>query len=169
VLGENSRKLVDALKEVLLKKLGKAIGQYAVESTLDQVVEDLLRDHPSIPEAATALRLNIMTNPMVLLPAPAPMPAQVPQAIPAAPAVRAIIPILPPVTLVQRDPFVSAASVQQQVIQYEVDRGPSTSANVEPSQREPVDHPTHSSSLPSSISISGSFTGASGSSLYTRY
>jgi hypothetical protein len=169
VLGRNSRLLTDSLKVVLLKKIGKAIGSYTLQNSLDRIVEDILRDHPSIPEAAVSLRLNLMTQPQLLrqpellMPMPALRPVA-PALVPAPPtAFRA-----PPI-MIQRDPVVSAAAVQQQVIHYQIEYGGSQSVRVEPEVREPVEHPTHSSSLPSSISIGGSFTGGSGSTLFTRY
>jgi hypothetical protein len=158
-LAESSRLLTDAIKKVLLQKIGKALGQYAVQSTLDQEVERILADHPSIPEAAVYLRLDAMNDPRLLMPMAQP-------AMPVA-AVAAAVPIaVPRAIAVQADPVVSAASVQHQVLsepQYRVDTGGSESAHV-----EPVEHPTHRD-LPTSISIGGSFTGGSGSTLFSRF
>lgn len=167
VLGKNSRLLTDSLKKVLLEKIGKYIGSSVLHSTLDKMVEDILRDHPSIPQAAVSLRLSLMTQPQLLRQVDLSMPALRPVPQPSAPAAPTAFRALP--IKIQRDPVVSAAAVQQQVIQYQIEYGGSQSARVEPEVREPVPHPTHSSSLPRSIKVGGSFTGASGSSLYTRY
>jgi hypothetical protein len=151
-LGESSRKFTDSLKKVLLKKIGKQLGHFVVENTLDKVVEDILRDHPSIPEATTVLRLNMFNDPRLM-----------------APMVQAATPVpiaIPPEIRVQRDPVVSAASVQHQVIEEQHYRA--SSGGSESAQSKPVEHPTHS--IPSSINIGGgSFTGGAGSSLFTRF
>ena len=149
VLGKNSKQFTNALQRVLLQEIGKRIGRIAVENTLDKVVGEILNRHPSIPEAAYSLRLDMMVEPHALLP----------MAQAAQPALIAV----PREIRVQRDPVVSAASVQQQVFQeqhYEVaSSGGNESAHAEPMES----HPTH-------VSISGSsFTGGSGSSLFSRY
>lgn len=156
-LGEDSKQLTNALQKVLLQEIGKKIGRYTVESTLDREVDQILRDHPSIPEATVVLRLDLMTEPRLMLPmAQAALPA--PVAVPAA-------------IMVQADPVVSAASVQQQVIEEQHYSGSSNSGGAShssstSSRSEAVEHPTH---MPSSISVGGSFTGGSGSTLYSRF
>lgn len=158
-LGANSKLLTNAFQKVILKKIGERIGRYAVESTLDHAVEDILRDHPSIPEAAYVLRLDATVQPQLLAPIAQAQPvmAQAPMAMPA--IIRA-----------QPDPVIRAANVQRQVIaaqHYESassGSGSGRNSNYDP----PVErHPTHN--LPSSINIGGSFTGGSGSSLFTRF
>jgi len=157
VLGRQSKLLTDALQKVLLVRIGRAIGRYGVESFLDQKAEEILRDHPSMPEAATYLRVDMMVQP------------QLAQAIPAVPEVPLM---LPPVVRVQQDPVVRAANVQQQIIEqqhYQVSDGSSHSVSGNSRQSPPEEHhPTHS--IPSSISLpGGSWTGGSGSSLFSRY
>jgi hypothetical protein len=155
--GEQSRRLTNAFEEVVLKRIGRRIGRYTVESTLDKFADEVLREHPSIPEAATYLRLNVMIQPR--------------EAVAMAQAARpAEMQIALPVQLeVQQDPVASAASVQRQIIdqqQYQVSSGEEPSSHVE----RVDDHPTHSSNIPTSINISGaSFTGASGSTLFSRF
>ena len=158
-LGANSKLLTNAFQTVILKKIGERIGRYAVESTLDQAVEDILRGHPSIPEAAYVLRLDAMIQPQLLAPIAQAQPvmAQAPMAMPA--VIRA-----------QPDLVIRAASVQHQVIAAQSygggsgGSGSSRSSNYDP----PVErHPTHN--LPSNINIGGSWTGGAGGTLFTRF
>jgi hypothetical protein len=157
-LGENSKLLTNAFQKVILKKIGERIGRYSVESTLDKTVEDILRDHPSIPEAAYVLRLDAMVQPQLLAP------------IAAQPAMVAAPMAMPAVIRTQPDPVIRAASVQQQVIAAQPYGGGSSGSgsgrgsNYDP----PVErHPTHN--LPSNINIGGSWTGGSGGTLFTRF
>jgi hypothetical protein len=157
VLGRQSKLLTDALQKVLLVRIGRAIGRYGVESFLDQKAEEILRDHPSMPEAATYLRVDMMVQP------------QLAEAIPVMPSASLV---MPPVVRVQQDPVVRAASVQQQIIEeqhYQVSAGSSRRAPKNSRQNPPEEHhPTHS--IPNSISLpGGSWTGGSGSSLFSRY
>lgn len=158
-LGENSRVLTDAFRTVVLKKIGERIGRYAVESTLDKAVEDILRDHPSIPEASYTLRVDAMVRPELLAPIAQAQPAMAPAAV-----------AVPAVILAQPDPVIRAASVQQQVVAAQHYEGSSNrSGSSGRSNYEPVErHPTHN--IPTSISLpGGSFTGGSGSTLFTRF
>ena len=164
VLGENSRKLTDALKVVLLKKIGKQLGQYTLENTLDKAVEDILRDHPSIPEATSYYRLSAMMDPRLLMPMAQPALAAMPVPLAAMPAPL----VAPQLILTQRDPVVNAATVQHQVMaeqHYHVSTGSSESHHSDPPERN--EHPTHN--VPTSIHIGGSFTGGVGGTLYTRF
>lgn len=157
-LGENSRLLTNAFRTVVLKKIGERIGRYAVESMLDKAVEDILRGHPSIPEAVYTLRVDAMVRPELLAPIAAAQPAMVPAAV-----------AMPPVILAQPDPVIRAASVQQQVVAAQHHESSSTARSGGGSNYDPPveRHPTHN--LPSSINIGGSFTGGSGSTLFTRF
>jgi hypothetical protein len=155
-LGENSKLLTNAFQKVILKKIGERIGRYAVESTLDKTVEDILRDHPSIPEAAYILRLDAMVQPQLFT------------AIAAQPAMAPVPMAMPAVIRAQPDPVIRAASVQQQVIAAQPYGGGGSGSGRGSNYDPPIErHPTHN--LPTNISIGGSWTGGAGGTLFSRF
>ncbi|MGI9079143.1 MAG: hypothetical protein ACR2G6_17705 [Gemmatimonadaceae bacterium] len=169
-LAQASQRFTNAVQVYLAKQIGKRLAKNYVRAALDREVDAIMEENPSISSAATVLRVNMATEPFRAIPIA--QVALAPQ--PLSPAVQAMQPVMiAPIApiAVHRDPVVSAASVNGQVLS-------AYRAPLDDNNPAPVEHPSRasssepirsSSSAPRMPNIGGSFTGASGSSLTTRH
>jgi hypothetical protein len=136
---EIGRKLTESLKESLLQLAVTDLLEKEFKQAWDEMYQRILDRHPPSPstrsEPASILRLEISTQPALVLPRLAEIPRLVP-APSAAP--RAIEPIRPPPIIRQyQDPVVNSIAVEDQVVQAQNYNVPPSSAT----QNEPVDYP----------------------------